>query len=360
MKTNRQTRLAEHETRNTSHQSQVTSHDLGLTNHARSDRVGLGWRPELAAGIFAHFDQIDVVEVIADDYFDSAAEGAGYSWPFSRRQQNALRTLAAQVPVVLHGVSMGLASAAPVETKRLDAMARLVGRVRPAAWSEHLAFVRGGGLEIGHLAAPPRSDTTIEGAARNLERARAIIGARPEVENIATLVLPPGSAYSEAEWMARILEASGCGLLLDLHNLHANATNHGYDPIAFLDRLPAGRIRTIHLAGGKWIPAPDGGRRLLDDHLHDVPVEVFTLLEEVAARAPQPLTVILERDGAFPAMSTLLAQLDAARAALARGREKGKRKLENGNEKTDIAERSVALSSPHFPFSAFHFPGLSA
>src|SRR5438132_175676 len=27
------------------------------------DRVGLGWRPELAAGIFANFDKIDVVEV---------------------------------------------------------------------------------------------------------------------------------------------------------------------------------------------------------------------------------------------------------------------------------------------------------
>jgi len=103
------------------------------------DRVGLGWRPELAAGILTNLDRIDVVEVIADDYFDSSTRA------------RALRTLAAQVPVVLHGISLGMASTVPVEQKRLAKMARLVDRIRPESWSEHLAFVRAGGIEIGHL-----------------------------------------------------------------------------------------------------------------------------------------------------------------------------------------------------------------
>lgn len=59
---------------------------------------------------------------------------------------------------------------------------------------------------------------------------------------------------------------------------------------------------------------------MLDDHLHDVPVAVYALLTEVASRARQPLTVILERDGAYPAMPVLLAQLQCARDALGAGR----------------------------------------
>jgi uncharacterized protein (UPF0276 family) len=274
-----------------------------------ADKVGLGWRADLAAGIFSHLDRIDLLEVVADDFFDAP-----------RREVRALQTLATQVPVVLHGVGMGLASSASVENKRLEKMARLVEHVRPQFWSEHLAFVRGGGIEIGHLAAPPRTADTVEGGAQNLSNAAALIGSKPIMENIATLIDPPGSTLSESAWINGILSSSDCDLLLDLHNVYANGLNHGYDPKAFLRQIPAARIRAIHIAGGKFISAPDGTQRLLDDHLHDVPDPVFDLLEEAAVLSPNPLTVILERDGAYPSMDCLLAQIDLARQALARGR----------------------------------------
>ena len=272
------------------------------------DRVGLGWRRELAVGILSHLDRIDVVEVIADDLFDAP-----------RDERRALRTLAAQTTLVLHGVSLGLASSVPVDAKLLEKTAKLCEEVEPEYWSEHLAFVRGGGVEIGHLTAPPRTDATIEGAASNLERARAVVGSAPLVENIATLIDPPGSDYDEIDWINRIIDSSPCGLLLDLHNLHANATNFGYDEMEFLKRLPAERIVAVHLAGGKWVEAL-GERRLLDDHLHDVPDVVYRLLTELAAVGSHPLTVILERDGDYPPIEVLLRQLDRAREALAEGR----------------------------------------
>lgn len=277
---------------------------------AKADSFGIGWRPELAGGILANLDRIDVVEVIADDFFDA---------PGSHRR--ALRTLAAQVPLVLHGVTLGLASAVPVETKRLEQTARLFDDVRPRYWSEHLAFVRGGGVEIGHLAAPPRTDATVEGAEANLERARRVVGVPPLVENVATLIDPPGSDRDEAEWIDEILRRSNCDLLLDLHNLFANATNFGFDPLDFLRRIPIGGVAAIHLAGGKWVAA-GRERRLLDDHLHDVPDPVYQLLTEVGARAHRPLTVILERDGCYPSMECLLVQLERARAALREGRKR--------------------------------------
>jgi len=274
----------------------------------KTDRVGLGWRRELATGILANLDRIDVVEVIADDFFDA-----------SQRERRSLRTLAAQTSVVLHGVTLALASSVQVETKLLEKSARLFEEVRPDYWSEHLAFVRGGGIEIGHLTAAPRTLATIEGAAENLAKATKVVGVAPMVENIATLIEPPGSTFDEATWIAEILRATECDLLLDLHNLYANSLNFNYDPLNFLAQIPLDRIKAIHLAGGKWVSA-QGTRRLLDDHFHDVPDPVYQLLTEVGARALHPLTVILERDGNYPSMDCLLAQLDLARQALSQGR----------------------------------------
>ena len=292
------------------------------------DRFGLGWRPELAVGVLSNLESIDLLEVIADDYFG-----------VSRRRLDSLRLLRAQVPVVLHAVGMGLASTAAVDSRRLDRLARVAEAVDLDYWSEHLAFVRGGGVEIGHLAAPPRNRRTIEGTARNLATARRVVGSPPRMENIATLIDPPGSECDEPAWLTGTLEACQCDLLLDLHNVYANASNFGSDPQDFIRRLPAGRITTIHIAGGRWIPPESGWNcrpRLLDDHQHDVPPPVYQLLEQVAAVVPRPFDVILERDGQYPPMGELLAQLSAARAAVAAGR------LRNPAFAFDRAAREVA------------------
>ncbi|CAK0763132.1 conserved hypothetical protein [Azospirillaceae bacterium] len=273
-----------------------------------SDRVGLGWRPELTSKIMMNLDQIDIVEVIAENLIVA-----------SLNMRNAMRALAKSTSVSLHGVSMGLASALPVDRRRLAAMASLVHEIQPESWSEHLSFVRAGGIEIGHLAAPPRTQNTIDGCLSNLAIARQVVGAPPALENIATLIEPLFSVLDEPSWISAIFANTESPFLLDLHNLYANAVNFGWEPLALLKKLPLSRVSTIHLSGGCWIGS-EGGKRLLDDHIHDVPTEVFDLLTETARRAPQPLTVIIERDGAYPPFSELLLQIAAARSALAAGR----------------------------------------
>lgn len=272
---------------------------------SRAHRIGLGWRPELAAGIFAHLDRIDVVEVLADHYFSA-----------SRRELAALRALAEQVPVQLHGVGLGLASAYGVDTARLDRMARLIEHVRPAGWSEHLAFVRANGVEIGHLAMPPRTTRTVEQAVRNVESARAITGAAPALENIATLFDPPMSTHTEAEWSRQILDAANAPMLLDLHNLYANAMNAGRDPFADLAAFPLERVQCVHLSGGMWISHDGGERRLLDDHVHSPPAAVFELLRSLERQTTNSFDVVLERDGHYPSFDVILEELDRARAIL--------------------------------------------
>jgi uncharacterized protein (TIGR04222 family) len=254
-------------------------------------------RASASSSILAHLDEIDVVEVLAEEFLDASAS-----------ELRALRFLATQVPIVVHGTSLGLASTDGVDRRRLDAFARLLDALRPPIWSEHLAFVRAGDVEIGHLAAPPRNDETLDVLARNLDEVRRVIGSLPLVENVATLIDPPCSSYDEAEWLNAVLRATGANLLLDLHNLYANARNFGFDAETCVAAIPRERIGMIHMAGGRVLP----GGRILDDHLHAVPDPLYELLGVVA---DEESIVIIERDGAYPPFGELLDEVRRARAA---------------------------------------------
>jgi hypothetical protein len=81
------------------------------------DRFGLTWHPALAATILAHAEHLDIVEVIPEGTFLE-----------SRKARRALRTLAQEIPVAIHGVSLGLSSVEGVEPRRLDAFARTTWR----------------------------------------------------------------------------------------------------------------------------------------------------------------------------------------------------------------------------------------
>jgi hypothetical protein len=269
-----------------------------------TDRFGMAWRPELALDLHRSAGRVEVLEFLAEEWFGA-----------SRQRLASLAAWCREIPCHLHGTSLGLASATPIAPERLCCWKELIDTVQPARWSEHLAFVRGGGVELGHLAAPSRNVDSLAGAVANLRRIRDAVGSMPLVENVATLMAPPGSDWAEPVWLSAVVGASGAGLLLDLHNLHTNAVNQGWDALTALDDLPLERVEAVHLAGGRrW------RGRILDDHQHPVPEAVFALLEGLAARVSGPLDIIIERDGSFPAFGELLDELDAARAAVAAGR----------------------------------------
>lgn len=289
------------------------------------DYVGIGWRKALAPNILMNLDQIDVVEVILDDYFD-----------LSKAKLDSLKLLTAQVPVLFHGVTLGLASTVPADPKRLKKIKKILQYLNVSEWSEHLAFVRAGGYEIGHLAAPPRTESTILGTIKNLEKIKRRIGSLPALENVATLIDPPGSTFSEPDWIREILLKSGCNLLLDLHNLYTNAINFSKNPFEYLLEFPLEKVRYVHLSGGRNILEPleyktEKEHRVLDDHLHDIPEIVYRLLTLLAAHTQFPLVVIIERDGAYPKFPVILSQIKKARLALALGRNE-KNKMENKND----------------------------
>ena len=112
---------------------------------------------------------------------------------------------------------------------------------------------------------------------------------------------------TEWEFLARMCERTGCGLLLDVNNVFVSACNHGFDPFAYLDGIPAQHVRQIHLAGHS-----QGDGLLIDTHDQPVPDGVWTLHAHAVARCG-PVATMIERDADIPPLSDLLAELALAR-----------------------------------------------
>jgi uncharacterized protein (UPF0276 family) len=263
--------------------------------------LGIGWRPELALVIDRRRD-LGFVELIAEDF-----DGRGkLPEPVELLRRRG-------VAVIPHGVSLSLGGAEPLDPTRVEALARLADRTAAPLVSEHIAFVRGGGLESGHLLPLPRTREALDVLVANVRAAQAILPVPLALENIATVFGWPDAEMDEAAFLTEILERTDALLLLDVANVYANARNHEYDPADFLDDLPLERIAYVHVAGGI---ERDGTYH--DTHAVAVSPAVLDLLEELCARTSVP-GVMLERDDCFPSDAELNAELDAIHAAVSRG-----------------------------------------
>jgi uncharacterized protein len=260
---------------------------------------GLGYRPPFRADLFAHRSDVDFLEIIADHYFDASPE--------KLRELDLLR---AHFPLVAHGLDLSIGGADGIDPRYLDKFARLIERIDPPWWSEHLCFTRAGGVDIGHLAALPYTQEAIDVVARNVEAVRKRIAAPLLLENITTVVRAPGAQMDEPAFLTRVLERTGCGWLCDVANLYANSVNHGVDLEASFERWPWDRLVQIHYAGGRW---RDGV--LIDSHDSQTSQAVWGLYDRVVARAPVK-GVILERDERLPPFGELLDEVARARATL--------------------------------------------
>ncbi len=261
---------------------------------------GIGWRPELALAIDRR-PGLGFVELIAEDFGTAHLPLA-----VERLRERS-------VAVVPHGISLSLGGAEPPSPARLATLARLAERVHAPCVSEHLCFVRAGGLESGHLLPLPRTREALAVVVANVRAARQALPVPLALENVATLFEWPAPEMDEADFLCEVLEQTDTLLLLDVENVYANARNHGHDPLAFLDKLPLNRIAYVHVAGGH-----DRHGTYHDTHTYRTPRPVLDLLEELSARTKLP-GVLLERDENFPTEAELHEELDDIAAAVRRG-----------------------------------------
>lgn len=144
----------------------------------------------------------------------------------------------------------------------------------------------------------------------NTNRAQEFLKKPLALEYITYDFAVPGATMSAGECFSRIVELTGCGILLDVSNLYINSVNHGFDWQDELDAFPVEHVVQVHLAGAVC----DGGY-LVDSHNAAVPREHWEVLEHVAGRI-QIRGVIIERDSDFGEFSELLVEVGRANEIL--------------------------------------------
>ena len=217
--------------------------------------------------------------------------------------------------VVPHGVRLSLGGAEPLDPVRVTHLAACAAALDAPLVSEHVAFVRAGGREAGHLLPLPRSRAALDVLSAHVRSVQAELDVPLALEPIAALFDWPDDEYTEGEFLTALLERTGALLLLDVANVYANAVNRGTDPEALFDAIPLDRVAYVHVAGGAEHAADPGVYH--DTHTDPVPPAVLALLERLRERLDVAPAVMLERDGRYPPAATLRAELDAIAAAAA-------------------------------------------
>ena len=268
---------------------------------AAATLVGIGLRAGHAQEFLERKPPIGWLEVHSENYF--VAGGA------LRAQLERVR---ADYPLSLHGVGLSLGSSDALDAAHVSSLATLVRRCEPLFVSEHLAW---GSHDGGHFNDLLPLPYTAESLAHMVERVDALqesLGRTVLIENISSYLQFNCSSIPEWEFLAELAGRTGCGLLLDVNNVYVNSRNHGFDPLRFIEALPADAIREIHLAGHST--QHRAGQDLLVD-THDAPVcEAVWELFAATTRCIGARHTLVEWDASLPALDVLLGEADRALA----------------------------------------------
>ena len=213
-------------------------------------------------------------------------------------------------------VGLSLGSAEGLDPGHLEQLRSLFDRFEPGLVSEHVSWSTTGGDYLNDLLPLPYTEEALDILVRNIGQAQDAFGRRILIENPSSYVTFAQSTIPEWEFCAEAARRSGCGLLLDVNNIHVSAHNHGYDALEFLNAIPGDLVGEIHIAGHadtEW----DGRPVLIDDHGSTVKEAVWDLLEIALSRfGPKP--VLMEWDLDLPPLETLLGEAGRAQALLDR------------------------------------------
>ncbi|MBI3089388.1 MAG: DUF692 domain-containing protein [Candidatus Tectomicrobia bacterium] len=261
--------------------------------------VGLGYRPALHREIVSHLREITCLEIIIDHFLDMTPE-----------KEAQFHDLASNVCLLSHGIGMSLGTALPVESAYVNKVKRTLDIARSPWFSEHAAFTKVPGIDLGQLMPLPFTEEAVDAITQNIGKLKNKIKQPLLLENIAYYLAHPAGEMTEAEFLTRILHKANVYLLLDINNAYTNSVNHNYDPYEFILSLPLDRVVQIHLAGGEW-----KGQYLIDSHRRSISREVWRLFDFVVPRCAVK-GVIVERDGHYPPFSELLEEVRTARSTL--------------------------------------------
>jgi uncharacterized protein len=268
----------------------------------------------------SHPRDVDFVSVIPERFWQDRGRGEAPRFTELPDEVVTLDWLAERYPLVAHGIGLSIGSASTFDVEHVEQLAKWHHRYGFKWIGEHLSAVRvqTDSTEDHHagLALPlPWDEDVLDMLCERVTQAQELLGTRLILENGVVHTPVPDTDMSAPEFLNALCARTGCGILLDLHNLHVNVVNLGVDPARFIDELDLRLVREIHIAGGNELYGV-----YLDSHAGPVSTHVWSLLEWVMPRCPNLAGVTFEfHESYYPLLGEqgIVAELDRLHGALA-------------------------------------------
>ncbi len=257
---------------------------------------GLGLRTEYYQTILAQKPAVDWFEILTENYLIAGGKPLYF-----------LDKIRADYPVVMHGVSMSIGSTDPLDWNYLKQVQQLAARIEPRWISDHLCWTGIQGKNTHDLLPIPYTEEAIQHIVERIEQIQAFLNRQILLENVSSYVAYTQSSLSEWEFLREISERADCHILLDINNVYVSSVNHAFNPLEYIQAIPAKRVHQIHLAGHL-----NKGDYIIDTHDQDIIPAVWDLYAATLKHTGCVSTMI-ERDDNFPEFNVLLAELNKAR-----------------------------------------------
>lgn len=275
---------------------------------ALPNAAGVGYKPQHFSEILEDAGTVTWLEIHAENYMGDGG-----------RPLAQLRHLSEQFPISVHGVGLSIGGEGRLDPEHLDRLKQLIGWLKPASFSEHLAWSTHDSHFFNDLLPLPYTDATLTRICDHIDEVQNTVGQQMLLENPSSYLAFAESTWEEPAFLREIAQRTGCGLLLDVNNVFVSATNLGYAPQAYIDAYPLDLVGEIHLGGHDEDEDDHGHPLLIDSHGREVVDPVWGLLDYTLDRSgPRPLLV--EWDTDVPDWPTLEAEAARATSALAQSR----------------------------------------
>ncbi|CAN5320465.1 DUF692 domain-containing protein [soil metagenome] len=287
--------------------------------------LGLGLRNVHFEHILSAWPPVDWFEAISENFMDSGG-----------RPRAVIRAIAAHYPIVLHGVSLSIGSTDPLDWVYLARLKQLAAELQPAWISDHLCWTGVLGLNSHDLLPLPLTEASLAHVADRVAQVQDYLGRPLILENPSSYIRFVHSTMEEPDFLRRLAERTGCGLLLDVNNVYVSCFNAGTDPLAYLAAFPCEHVVQMHLAGHQH-----HGTHIIDTHDRPVRPEVWALFRRAWARTGGAAT-LLEWDGDIPSFAECHAELRKAE------RHMGNENDPSDSAPADVDERGIASNPVSF------------
>jgi uncharacterized protein len=257
---------------------------------------GLGLRPQHYADILDCDPAVDWFEVISENYMVPGGQPL-----------RMLDKIRARYPIVMHGVSLSIASTTPFDESYLAGLKSLAERTEPKFVSDHLCWTGVHGVNLHDLLPIPYTQEALDHVVARVHHVQDYLQRPIALENVSTYVQFDHSEMTEWEFISEMTKRTGCWLVFDVNNVFVSAFNHEYDPHTFINGIPADRVVQFHLAGHEHNMS-----HIIDTHDALVPEGVWELYRAAVKRFG-PVSTIIERDDNIPPLDEMVAELSIAR-----------------------------------------------